>query len=455
MTEKRPTPDESAGKGRGKRAAPTIDLTATEVKAEPVAGDPPGETPTVEEPAKEVPPVIEEPSKEPIEPQAESQGSETATPDDNADEPPAATKIKMTAPVLAAGIAGALAMSLVLGTLWLTGLLPIRFTASTALRARVAGLEMQLNDLQKRPAQTAGDAADGKAVEAIDARVAKMEDALKSLPPGDSGLSERVSAADNAMKSLGLALTALNHRNEVVAEKASAAQQRADAAEKAVGDLRANVQDLSKTANAGASSAELEPLGKRIAALEQQIKGAQTQIEKATASDKSARLALSATALREAVTRGAPFGAELDQAKSLGADAKALGPLAAFATSGLPGEKQLAAELRALLPALQKAAGSPKPSGNFIERLQANAEHLVRIRPIDAPPGDDPSAVLARLEVDAAQADINAALADLAKLPDKTRAPAQGWIEMAKNRQAALSAARQFAADAARALGPK
>jgi hypothetical protein len=71
------------------------------------------------------------------------------------------------------------------------------------------------------------------------------------------------------------------------------------------------------------------------------------------------------------------------------------------------------------------------------------------------PPGDDPSAVQARLEIDAARADIAAALGDLGKLADAARAPAQAWIERAKARQAALTASRQFAADTARALVPR
>jgi CBS-domain-containing membrane protein len=72
---------------------------------------------------------------------------------------------------------------------------------------------------------------------------------------------------------------------------------------------------------------------------------------------------------------------------------------------------------------------------------------------VDAPLGDDPAAVLARIEVEAA--DIDSALADLGKLADATRAPAQAWIAKAQARQAALTAARQFAADTARALGPE
>ena len=66
-----------------------------------------------------------------------------------------------------------------------------------------------------------------------------------------------------------------------------------------------------------------------------------------------------------------------------------------------------------------------------------------------------PSAVLARLEIDASKADIAAALSDLGKLDGATRAPAQAWIAKAQARQAALDAARKYAADTARALGSK
>jgi hypothetical protein len=78
----------------------------------------------------------------------------------------------------------------------------------------------------------------------------------------------------------------------------------------------------------------------------------------------------------------------------------------------------------------------------------------VRIRPVDAPPGDDASSVLARIEIDAAKADIPAALTDLGQLTDAARAPAQVWTAKAKLRQAALAAALRYAADTARALGP-
>jgi hypothetical protein len=94
-------------------------------------------------------------------------------------------------------------------------------------------------------------------------------------------------------------------------------------------------------------------------------------------------------------------------------------------------------------------------SGGFLEKLQANAGNLVRVRPVGAPSGDDSAAVLARVESAAAVADIAAALVELAKLPEAMRAPAQAWIAKANARQSALSAARTLVAETARSLGSK
>ena len=450
MTEKRPTPDAAAGKSRRKRAAPTIDLTATDVTPATSEADPP---PPLEPAAASAPPVQEARAQE--QPRAE----------DIASSPPGAAKAKpsvaqgfgITLPVLAAGIAGAAVMAILLLTMWLTGLLPVRFAALTITRARVTALEMQLQDLQKRPATAADAPADSKVIDTLTQRVARMEESLAKLPASDpakdNALAERITAADNAMKSLGVALTALNRRSDDIAANAAQARDRADAA-----DQRVTLQDVTKAASAGAA-ADLAPLQQRIAALEQSATTASAEIARiatlATASDAAARLALSTAALRDAVLRGGPYADELAQAKSLGANDKALAPLTPFAATGVPAEKALADELRALLPGMIKAAGAPPASAGFIERLQANASQLVRIRPIDAPPGDDAAAVLARLDIDAARADIAAALADIGKLSEAQRAPAQNWIARANSRQAALAAARQTAADAAHALGSR
>jgi hypothetical protein len=406
-----------------KRAAPTIDLEATELASAPAQ--------PASEPAPGPPP-----SAAPAEPPPTAPPPETPAP---------RSSFGLTAAAIAGGVAGAALAAALFAALWLTGLLP---AASHGDHAEIAALRKQIHDLQNRPPP----ATNTQALDALRQRVAAIEQDIAKLPPGDKTVAERLSAADNAMKSLGIALTALNHRSDDVAAQAAQAQQRAAAAEKAASELRASVTSAAK--NPTIDPARLEAVQKRVAALEASVAAAHAQIAKTAVVDSAARLALSAAALRDAVESGAPYAAELKQAKSLGADAKALAPLATFADSGVPGKTALAHELTDLMPALLEAAGAQKAPSGFLARLQANAGRLVRIRPVNAPSGDRPADVLARIEVEAAQADIAEALADLDKLPAAARQPAQGWIAKVKARQAARAAARQIAADAARALGP-
>ncbi len=150
---------------------------------------------------------------------------------------------------LIGGVAGAVVAALVLGGLWWSGVLPGGTSGSSVTQAQlpekvtaqITALEKQVSDLQQRPSSAAA-------------------------PAADPALLKRVTDAENAMKSLGVALTALNRRSDDIAAKAAQASEQAAAAEKAVTELRASLQDVSKTAKAGASSVALESLQKRIAA---------------------------------------------------------------------------------------------------------------------------------------------------------------------------------------------
>jgi hypothetical protein len=68
-------------------------------------------------------------------------------------------------------------------------------------------------------------------------------------------------------------------------------------------------------------------------------------------------------------------------------------------------------------------------------------------------PGDDPEAIISRIDAKAARSDIAGALADLAKLPANVRAPAEEWIKQAQAREAAVMSSRRFAGDALATLG--
>ena len=168
--------------------------------------------------------------------------------------------------------------------------------------------------------------------------------------------------------------------------------------------------------------------------------------------DRTARLAVVAAALRAAVERGAPFAAELAAAKALAPDGTALTPLEP-AASGVPSAEALARELHQLQPALTNAAGTPAHEGGILDRLQSNAERLVRVRPLGETAGDDPAALVSRALAKADRADIAGALADLEKLPPAVKSPAAAWIKSARARTDAIDAAQKFAASALAAFG--
>jgi hypothetical protein len=166
------------------------------------------------------------------------------------------------------------------------------------------------------------------------------------------------------------------------------------------------------------------------------------------------RLAVAAAALAAAVERGTPFAPELRAAKMLASsDPGSLAALEAFAATGVPTTAVLARELSALVPALTAAAGTPARPSGLLDRLQAGAEQLVRIRPIDEVAGSDAAAMVARIESRAARADVSGALSELAQLPSDVRAPAGPWIARAQARTAAVEASRRLAADSLAGLG--
>ena len=201
---------------------------------------------------------------------------------------------------------------------------------------------------------------------------------------------------------------------------------------------------------------ELDALVNRVAAVERAAKSVEAELAKRSAAasqDQAVRLAVAAAALTTAVERGEPFAAELAAVKALAPAPELLAALDGFAASGVPAPAALARELAALVPALNAAAGAPPRNGGLLDRLAANAEKLVRIRPLEDAPGSDPAAIVARIEVKAARADLAGALAELSQLPANVRAPAEPWIKQAQARAAAVAASRRVAADALAGLG--
>jgi hypothetical protein len=438
--DKRDAPD-------AKRRRPaTIDLKATEIASEPVKSAEPVEK-TAETPrAAPAPEAAAAASAAPEPPRPP--GASSWRPDwlDAAalNERFSGLRDRLDWRLAGAGLAGAAAMFLLFLVVWGAGAFTPRDEV-TPLATRIAGLEKQLRDLSARPQPTP--AADPRIAElatrvaATEQGLTKAEQAAPRAAPADQALTARVAALETAVRPLA----EIGSRLDGASTAARDAKSRADAA------FDTAQKNVAAPAAQAADHKEIEALAARVAALEQALKSSEARVAATAGADKAGRLAFVAVALRATVERGDPFVQELAAVRPLVVDAKALGPLEPFAASGVPRASALARELSSLTTPMLAAAGGP-PREGFIDRLQANAERLVRIRPINEAPGDDPATVIGRADVKATHGDVAGAVAELGGLPAAVRAPAEGFIARAKAREAALAAARKLADDAVGAL---
>ena len=355
-------------------------------------------------------------------------------------------------PLVAAGTGGA---ALTLAGLALAGVFSGRDGGTPVADTRLARVEQQLRDLAAKPLPVAGDT---RAVDDLAGRVARLETVAATPKPPivDPALANRIATLEGDLKALAERVGVLGRRNDDIAAAAGEARTRADAAVAAVAELKSELKKVQAPAAPTVKPAEVEALATRVVALERAAKAMEAQLAGRSGgdgADRSLRLVVVASTLNAAVERGTPFAAELVAARAAAPDAKGLAALEPFAKSGVPGTAILARELMALMPALAKMVGTSSRDSSILDRLKANAEKIVRVRPIDEATGDDPAAVVRRIEMRAEQGNIAGALAEIAKLPEGARALTKEWVARVEARNAAVDASRRFAADALASIG--
>jgi hypothetical protein len=431
----------------GGRRPPTIDLTATEIEStDSAAESSTAKSSTAKSSAAESSAANSSTAKSSAAASADASPGNAAASDSAADSSAGGTAwLTPNVPwlTIGAGVAGG---AVALAVLAIANLMMGPDTSTSALNARLAGLEQRIRDVAARPQPAGGDS---RALDEVAARLAKLEATLATSMPGatDPALANRIAAIEGQVKALCESVSMLGRRTDEAVAAARDARQRAEANAAAPAAAQPGAPAIERS--------ELETLANRVAAVERSEKAVEAELAKrpADAGDRALRLVVAASALKAAVERGDPFGSELAAVKAVAVDPKAfdpkiLEPLEPFATSGVPTAGGLARELSGLPPSLLQATGAPPRDGGFLDKLQAGAEKLVRIRPIDEAAGNDPAAIVARIEVKASQADISGALAELAKLPAAARAPADAWIKKAEMRMTALEATRRISADA-------
>jgi hypothetical protein len=292
------------------------------------------------------------------------------------------------------------------------------------------------------PAPPASAPANSAATDDLAARLASLETRLgkSPAPAPDPALAARVEALDKSVAALRGELDGLSGRSEKLAAE--------------VNDIKTVPQETAPQA----PPPDLSAINDRIAGLERAIRAQKAEITQENAKpadDVPLRRIVAAGLLDVLVRVGDPFAAALTAAKSLTPNPDELKPLETFAATGVPSPANLCRELLTLVPKLSPAAPVVATTGSgIVERLEAGAAKLVRIERTDTK-GNDRENVVARVTAAALRNDVNEARRELNTLPSADRAAAQGWIEKADARDAALASSRQFAATAMSALaGP-
>ena len=274
------------------------------------------------------------------------------------------------------------------------------------------------------------------AIDALTSRVADIES--RSARPAstmpDPAATARVEALEKSMASL---------RAEIAGARAQSEK------------LAAEVNAVKSAPREAAAPPDLSAINERLSQIERATRAESAEIAQQSnkpADDAALRRVVVASMLDISVRQGEPFVAALTAARALATDAEALKSLDDFAASGVPSAAVLSRELLTLVPKLSPPVPATGTTGSgIVDRLQAGAAKLVRIERTDAV-GNDRSAIIARVTAAALHNDSADARRELNTLPPADRAAAQSWLDKADERDAALAASRQFAADAMAAL---
>lgn len=432
MADDRPeTPGSSRGPtdfGRSKRPGPTIELEASRVADASAAkgalssdSDKPADTASPWDAAAPAQPDATPvtPEEAPVAPSANAAADAPveSPPDAAASAPPRKAAGSSTWAAAGAGAVAAAAVVLASSILWPTE--PVQHepvAPPQVTSAMVDALNARLQRVEARPA-VPPPAAPGAAPAGPDPAVlTRLDDLEKSV-------------------------TAL--RGDAAAVR-SAAEQNA-----------AVLAALKSAPVAAAPAVDLTAINNRIGQLERAAGALRTQVAEQSArpaDDQPLRRVIAASLLDVALRQGEPYAAPLTAARSFAPDPGMLAPLDAFAATGLPSAAVLARDLQAQLGKLAPPPEPAPPNASFLERLEAGAMRLVRIRRTDAVTGDGSAAIVGRISAAARRGDIAEARRDIDALPPADRATLQPWTARYDARQAALTTSHQFAADAMAAL---
>lgn len=176
-----------------------------------------------------------------------------------------------------------------------------------------------------------------------------------------------------------------------------------------------------------AQSQALTDLTAKVAALEAKPAGGD--------GSGAVALAIAASGLKAAIDRGGPFMSELETYATVAPASPDVEALRTLAASGVPSRQDLINGFSEAANAMIAASRVPDPNASIWSRLGDSAKNLVKARPVGDIPGDSPEALVARMEVALGRGELDAVLAEAAKLPDAAKTAGADFLNKVKARR--------------------
>jgi hypothetical protein len=258
------------------------------------------------------------------------------------------------------------------------------------------------------------------------ADLSPLEAGLKDVSDSIAGLDGRLTEVDAAIAGLNERIEALEARP--IAENGAA--------------MPAPVIDLS-------------PYEAQLAALEETVKTQRAEVEaviaaakeldeQAAAAQKRAAIQAGVARLQAALEQGTPFQSIIDDLSAAGADVP--DALSAAAGDGVATLSQLRSGYPdAARNALAEVRSGEKTAGSIGAFLQRQ----LGARSVEPREGDDPDAVLSRIEASLSSGDLASAVQQVDVLPDAAKTALSDWTALARQRLTAQEAIDELAAGAA------
>jgi hypothetical protein len=388
-------------------------------------------------PGKRPAPTIEGTATEIVEP-SETASAADAAPDDASTEAAGVReepRAKVKAPArtsmpelkgfvthLAAGLLGGLIGVVALSFAW--NKLPAR--NDTAAQPDLTKIEQRVGALEAAPKEAVD-------LSALDARIKALETKKAEPAPDLSELTGRVARLEESLKALGETASA----GGSVADAAALGARLSDLEQRLQAQIDAKLaeRDASGHQAIDEMKSAIADLNAKVGALSVAERGA----DQDAASAKSAASVLALANLRAAIDSGRPYATELASLRSLAPGIGNFGALPAFAEQGIPTLAELTTSFKT---ASDEAAGAVPAAASedesFFSSVLQSAKSMVKVRRIDGDAtGDGPDAVLTRAGAKLKQGDLIEAIQAVDGLQGTPRQALASWIDAARARASA------------------